>query len=317
MKRFSIPTPFDIGPVNCYILETESPTIIDPGPATADAFDTLASSIRQSGYEVTDIEQVLVTHPHIDHYGLAHRLSEAAEARVIAHEDAAQILRDPHEFFEHRQAYHQELLTMAGVPSDRVSTTLDNLESSVQYGEAVQVSDELGDGDIIDIGIELVAVSTPGHSPGSISYLAAAADAMFTGDHVLANTTPNPFITLVPGTQSQRTRSLPTYIESLEKVLEIDTQIGYGGHGAPMADLHSRVRDIIEHHEQRKEHIATILSERQPATVYEILQVIFPDLSPIGLFTGVSEVIGHLDLLKEENRIGLREMDGPKRYTLK
>lgn len=317
MKRFSIPTPFDIGAVNCYFIQFDSPTIIDPGPATADAFDTLTSSILQTGYELTDIDRVLITHPHIDHYGLAQRLADEAEAQVFAHENAAQILSNPRDYSQQRQVYYRELFTTIGVPSEAASTTLERLESSVQYGAAVQVSDELADGDLIDVGIELEAVSTPGHSPGSMSYVAATENAMFSGDHVLPNTTPNPFITLVPGSTSQRTRSLPAYINSLEKVLEIDAQIGYGGHGERIDDLHTRVQEIIAHHEQRKDRIASILSETQPATVYDILEVIFPDLSPVELFTGVSEVIGHLDLLADENRIKLRNQDGIQLYVMK
>lgn len=315
IERFSIPSPFDIGPVNCYFLSQDSPSLIDPGPATAEAYESLVNQITQLGYDISDIENVLITHPHLDHFGLVQQIADETDAHVFAHENAAPKLADPLGFFRQRQEYFRELYSSMGVPTDKINTAVELTESTVPYRQPVNVTDELRDGDTLDVGTELEAINTPGHSPGSLCYLAGSI--MFTGDHVLPETTPNPFITLAPGSKSQRTRSLPAYLDSLEKVLEYNVSIGYGGHGEPIEDLHARVRETIAHHEQRKQQMSSTIEDEEPVTAYEILKIMFPDITTSEILSGMSEVVGHLDLLENEQRIKIRDQEGVTRYMLR
>lgn len=51
-------------------------------------------------------------------------------------------------------------------------------------------------------------------------------------------------------------------------------------------------------------------------TAYEILQELFPGLPATEFFPGISEVIDHLYLLEEENRIDIIEEERVRRYLL-
>jgi hypothetical protein len=42
--------------------------------------------------------------------------------------------------------------------------------------------------------------------------------------------------------------------------------------------------------------------------------VLFPDLPVTETFPGISEIVGHLDLLEEESRVEVIESGGVKRY---
>lgn len=82
-----LPTPFPVGAVNCYLL-TEAPvTVIDPGMLYGGTVETLTAAIEQAGLKIADIEVVLVTHGHPDHFGAAGWLADKAGAAVLTGRD--------------------------------------------------------------------------------------------------------------------------------------------------------------------------------------------------------------------------------------
>lgn len=301
--RVEIPTPFGVGTVNCYLFTGDGLTVLDPGPATDDAYRTLDAELERRGSTPADIDRIVVTHPHMDHFGLAGRLVAESGATVCAHAAATAHLEDPDGYFERERAFFTPFLRSMGVPADTVETVLELPEPYARFQEPVAVDRELADGDRLDVGSELTVVHTPGHSPSAICLLAAEDGVAFTGDHVLAAVTPNPLLTLAPGTDDERTRSLPTYLESLASLRTEPVTIGYGGHGEPMPDLPGRIDETIAHHEDRKERIAELLEPIEPATAYQLMGELFPDLPATELYPGMSEIIGHLDLLEDDRRV--------------
>lgn len=169
----------------------------------------------------------------------------------------------------------------------------------------------------MDVGRELTVVHTPGHAPGSVCFLDLDRCAAFTGDHVLPDVSPNPFLTLAPGTPEERTRSLPTYVDSLRKLLSFDIETGRGGHGEPIPDLNGRTLEILDHHEERKAAVLNSLTKQGPATAYQLTNDLFPDLPATEAFAGISETIGHLDLLPDCHRVETFEEDGVVQYRLR
>lgn len=316
IRRLEIPTPFRVGPINCYLIPEPTVTLIDPGPATDDAFAALESQLEQEGLALADVEQVLITHPHMDHFGLASRVAAASKARVLAHADAVGRLEAPFEFFDHEQAFFTPFLQSMGVPEDIAVATTTLPEPYLQFQEPVSVDRILNEGATVDTGRDLAVVHTPGHAPGSVCFLDHEGSAAFTGDHVLADISPNPLLTLTPGTTDERTRSLPAYVDSLRKLRPLDIATGYGGHGARIADLDGRIHEILDHHRERKETVLELLTEIGPATAYQLMDELFPDLPTTETFAGISETIGHLDLLEDDGRIEPIEVGGPVQYRV-
>lgn len=148
-----------------------------------------------------------------------------------------------------------------GVPEQIADTAVTLPEAYMNYQEPLPVDYEVTGGDTVDIGIALLAVHTPGHAPGSVCFVPATDAVAFTGDHVLQHITPNPLLTLVPGTDGTRTRSLPAYLDSLNKIRDVDAEVGHGGHGDRISDLDSRIEETLDHHHRRKEHIADLVEE--------------------------------------------------------
>lgn len=317
IKRIPIPTPFSIGRVNCYLLRGNGVTLMDPGPATQDAFDVLVESLESFDCSLETIDRVLITHPHIDHFGLAHRVAAQSNAAVFAHEDAVERLADPISHFREEQRFFRPFLQRMGMPDATIDTVLQLPESYTNYQEPVTVTTAVSDGDRIDGEPELTCLSTPGHNPGSMCYQLPASDIIFTGDHVLPTVTPNPLLTLDPKTRTDRTRSLPTYLESLRKLFDLPANTGYGGHGDTIPNVHTRAQETISHHQNRKERISRLIGGNEPVTAYELMQILFPDLPVTEAFPGISETVGHLDLLEDENRLDSRLVDGVTEYRLR
>jgi glyoxylase-like metal-dependent hydrolase (beta-lactamase superfamily II) len=316
VTRLEIPTPFDVGRVNCYVFEHGGLTLLDPGPATEMAYEELSTELAALGHRIEDVDRVLVSHPHMDHFGLADRLAVEADARVVAHADAVDRLAAPQEFFEREQAFFRPYLLSMGLPEQYVDTVVGIPEQYTEFQQPVNVDRGLVEEETVDAGVTLTAVDTPGHAPASLCFTVPDEDVVFTGDHVLAEISPNPLLTLVPGTDDERTRSLPDYVASLRKLAALDVSHGYGGHRGPIPDLGTRITEIDDHHQDRKERIAGLLADNGPTTAYDLMGELFPDLPATEMFPGMSEIIGHLDLLEDEDRVDITEADGMKRYEL-
>lgn len=318
VERIEIPTPFSIGRVNCYAFTDGELALVDPGPRTGEARDALEAHLEDAGYALADVARILITHPHMDHYGLAEVVREASGAEVVAHRDAVAQLADPDGSFATEQAFFEPFLVSMGVPEALVDTIIGLPEPYVDFREPVTVTRELDDGDRVAVGsgVDLEAVHTPGHAPGSVCFVARGAEAVFTGDHVMMDVSPNPLLTLQPGTDDERTRSLPQYLASLERMERVAATVGHAGHRGTVPDVQARAAEIVEHHHDRKERIAGLIDEAGRTTAYAIMKQMWPDLPATEMFPGMSEVVGHLDLLEDEDRVDVREVDGVREYGL-
>src|SRR5271167_3516794 len=84
IHRLAIPTPFRVGRVNAYLIEDDPLTLVDSGPNSAKALDELEQALAAHGHAVEDIGLLVVTHQHIDHFGLAGLLARRSGAEVAA-----------------------------------------------------------------------------------------------------------------------------------------------------------------------------------------------------------------------------------------
>src|SRR5215469_10708195 len=231
-----------------YVFETDAgPYIVDAGWNTDEAFDALSDGLRQAGTSVSDVQGVLVTHIHPDHYGLSGRVREASGAWVALHPaDAALIPErydDPTDLLLRVSAY----LRRMGAPEDEVST-LTNASMPVRpYVDAVRPDVLFEDGDHPRVpGWDLTAIWTPGHSPGHLCFWEPGNRLMLSGDHVLPRITPN-----IPYHPQAGSNPLGDFIHSLDKVATYDADEVLPAHEHRFVGLSERVEQLKAHHESR------------------------------------------------------------------
>lgn len=84
--RIPIPTPFDVGDINCYVILPEEGSdqlvLIDTGVGTEDAWQGLQAGLGSEGYGIEDISLLLLTHAHTDHFGQASRIREVSDCQI-------------------------------------------------------------------------------------------------------------------------------------------------------------------------------------------------------------------------------------------
>ena len=70
--QVQIPLPYVLNIVNCYLLRgAEGWTLVDTGLNTSAARSQWKSALASLGIEPADIEKIVLTHMHPDHFGMA------------------------------------------------------------------------------------------------------------------------------------------------------------------------------------------------------------------------------------------------------
>src|ERR1019366_5893945 len=213
IETLSIPTPFPVGPVNVHVILRDPITLIDSGPLTDLAWDALGAGLKRCGLEVSDVKQVLLTHGHQDRYGLAEKVADASGATLYGGR------LDRHNF---RQERNPRLLlddmARGGFGVLTRFAVMASVSGVDRFAKPLEMWDELSGGETLPgDGWSVVVRSTPGHTPGSLTYAIPEAGVVFTGDTVLKEITPNAVVDEDPEEPGRPFRSVTRYFETLAK----------------------------------------------------------------------------------------------------
>lgn len=304
----ALPTPYPVGPVNAYLLPGPPVTLVDCGPKTPEALAALREGLAQAGARLEEIERVVITHGHLDHFGLAATVAAESGAEVCAHRADLPKLTGDRAFVEPMRALMRE----AGFPSDVAEALLEALRRYRGQFDPITPACLLNDGDLLPMADgALEVLHTPGHAQGHVCLRDGGA--LISGDLLLEEISPNPLVEI--DGNGCRIRTLPALLRSLQRIAAIEPAITYPGHGDPIPEPAGRARELLLHHEARKERLAQMLAGRV-WTLREITAAWFPGLSPSNLILGLSEVLGHLDLIEEAGRLAVEHRDGVLHYAL-
>ncbi|WP_136716234.1 MBL fold metallo-hydrolase [Halorientalis salina] len=305
--RLSIPTPFQVGPVNAYLAGR---TLVDPGPESEEAWSRLLGALEERALEPDDIDRVLITHPHPDHFGLARRFSDLG-ATVVASPEAADIMADFEGRFEYERTYFTDFFERCGMASETADTVTDLPETYLRYAPSVDTDREVTTDDAVVVQNTTLSVrKTSGHASGELlfSYDGDESRQAIVGDHVLADITPNPFLLPPPEPGADRPSVLPAYNESLRSLRDQGFDRFLPGHRDRIETPRDRIDDVLAEHEARTENVADLVDG--PTTPVEVMEGLFGDLPVTEYFAGMSEAVGHLDVLESRGAVSARDKGG-------
>lgn len=291
---------------NVYLLDGESPVLIDTGIAGGGRQTQLQAKIARYGIDIAAIEKIFVTHFHPDHSGLAGEIQDESGADVHVHEaDAPLVDRSNHaweKFAEQRTTRFEEW----GVPREKIrefSLYLDN--EGDFYGSHVNV-DPVQDGEQFQVGDSTLEVKhLPGHTAGHSCFVLGSE--LFAGDALLPYYTPN-----VGGADVRLENPLELYIESLREIQDSDYTRALPGHRTEISSPSERASKIIYHHECRSEETLDVLTTEGPMTPWQMSRELFGDVTGVHILHGPGEAYAHLEHLRKH---GLVE-ESSNRYHL-
>jgi glyoxylase-like metal-dependent hydrolase (beta-lactamase superfamily II) len=313
IHRLAIPTPFMVGRVNAYLIEDDPLTLVDSGPNSAKALDELEQALRTHGHEIEDIELLVVSHQHIDHFGLASILARRSGAEVAALDRLAPFLAQFGEATNLEDRFAERVMLRHGITPDIVTALRSVAASFRGWGSAVQVTRPLSDGSTLTLRDRTLEVlHRPGHSPSDTVFHDRERSILLAADHLIAHISSNPLLARPLDAEGDytgpRPQALLTYIDSLQKTREMDLELVLPGHGAPIRDHAALIDERLRLHARRAEKIRKLIVE-QPRTAHEIAQALWGNVAVTQAYLTLSEVLGHVDLLLRDGLVVEREGD--------
>ena len=122
VHRIPLPTPFQIGDVNTYLLRGSPLTLVDAGPRMEETEARLEAGLAALGVAVEDLELLVLTHQHDDHVGLAAELARRSGAEVAGTARLARYLGDLDASMEADDDYAVALMRRHGVSPGTIAT---------------------------------------------------------------------------------------------------------------------------------------------------------------------------------------------------
>ena len=208
-------------------------TVIDAG--CSKEFPDLVAGLASAGMTLEDVEVVLITHAHSDHFGFAKEAIEGGlTVRVHEEEEERALGR-----YRGKFAVTPQELPLWKPSVIRVMLHL--VRRGVMKLPFVASVDTFADGDTIDAPGRPTVVHTPGHTEGHAAFHLADAGVLFSGDA---------FVTMSrtggdPGPQmlADPFHNDPAQArQSLQRLATLDTRIIYPGHGEPIA---GQIADLV------------------------------------------------------------------------
>lgn len=280
--------------------------IIDTGFNTAESRLVLSEAMTALNMTVEDTD-LLVTHLHSDHAGLAAWLNSEGMKVYAGRIDGAMINAMTERSYWDR---FEALNILMGMAQDAI-----DIEAHPGYRYCPKTPVDfifLNEGDVLDLGtFKLKVLDTPGHTPGHICLYEADMKLLFSGDHILDRISPN--ISFWGFEQD----ILDVYLNSLDKVAALEITLCFTAHRNLLMDPHRRINELKAHHQKRLEEILTILSTgaktvRQTAAAmhWDLRISDFEQFPPNQKWFAGGEALSHLEHLVATGRAVKRLDEG-------
>jgi glyoxylase-like metal-dependent hydrolase (beta-lactamase superfamily II) len=299
--------------VNAYLVDDAdgTSTLIDCGWKSADVEAAVHEGLASIGRSLADVDRVVVTHFHMDHYGLAGTLRRAGIRELAMHRIdwklAQDHLADPVAF---------DRLSDAFIARNGFATTAEPEDAPQHHRYDLEPpTHELEDGDTIG---RLRVLWTPGHSPGHVCLIDTVTGRFFSGDHVLDPITPH-----VGVWTGDRGDPLGAYVDSLRTAKATGAAFVLPAHGEPFAGLAARVDALLAHHDEREAAVVGILA-RGPASAGDVARALpwtrratpFAELAEAHRQFAVAETLAHLEHLRARGRATRDESGAIVRFVV-
>lgn len=309
---YRLPVPLLGSPLkelNVYLIKGKDRNLlIDTGYRTESCRQALFGQLAELGLRPGDVE-VLLTHLHADHSGLADEAAGAGGTVYIGRRD--RFIFGPEADWQAYRARSDARFAAEGFPPELMAAMplANPSRTAAPPRDLPHVC--LDDGDVLEAGgYRLRCLLTPGHTPGHLCFWLENEQAMFLGDHVLFDISPN--ITCWDGFDD----ALGVYLQSLKKLQGYDVKTPLPAHRGS-GDLKQRLDALLLHHEERLEEVLQIVRSTPGINAYDLAGRMrwrirarsWAEFPLTQKWFAVGETMAHLDHLVVRGAL-LRQDDG-------
>jgi glyoxylase-like metal-dependent hydrolase (beta-lactamase superfamily II) len=292
-----LPLPLSLGSINVYLVRlVDGYLLIDCGMDTDACFQALARGMEAAGAGWSDISEILLTHVHPDHMGLAPRLLELTGARLSMHAHDAAYLQTLIQT-ERYLAWADGVMREAGVPEEIIAEIRGSSNEIHKHFHNLTPDRVLQGGERIATAVEeLEVLWTPGHSPGHVCLYGRERRVLFAGDQILEQISPN--IGWLPDRDP-----LGEFLDSLRELERLDVELILPSHGAPFCSHREWIRKTIAHHAERCARILALLDGASRSGAEVVNELWERTLIPFHYRFAVFEVLAHLEYMERQGKV--------------
>lgn len=315
---WSIPVPIPLNPLRyvlVYAFElTDGVALVDTGWDTAEAWEALKDGIAKVGATLADVQAVLITHIHPDHYGLAGRVREASGAWIGLHPAEAALLSDRYGDVDKLLSSMHELMADCGTPEEELGSLASASMSVRSLVRQVEPDRLIEDRERVPVrGWDLRAMWTPGHSPGHLCFFETRERLLLTGDCVLPRISPNVSVHV-----QQDENPLADFQKSLTRLRSLTPDEVLPAHEYRFTDLTGRIDELLRHHADRLREISNHVALKPGLTCWELARQLtwsrpWDQIQGYMRRAAVGETLSHLYLLRDQGLLRAVE-DRPTRW---
>lgn len=318
LYRIEIPLPRSpLKALNAYLIKGgERSLLIDTGMNRRECLEPMRSCLEELDVDLKRTD-FFITHLHADHLGLVKSLMADSTTVFFGRTEASifnSIVREP----EKRREALFALLHTNGFPEEELHRALHE-HPGFRYSPEGEIDfTGLKEGDIVRAGdYVLTCIETPGHSPGHMCLHEKNKKILFSGDHLLSDITPN--ITCWP----ELSDSLKAFLESLDKIYDLEVDLVLPGHRSLITDPKKRIRELKGHHEARLVEALSAVRQKDrsawdvaPHIAWDIRASSWEEFPPVQKWFALGETIAHLNRLESDGKIRRIVEDGKIMYTV-
>jgi len=149
----------------------------------------------------------------------------------------------------------------------------------------------LNDGDLLDTEeFSIRAICTPGHASNHLCYLHESLRLLFTGDHIMNGST----VVIDPPDGNMK-----HYLESLERLKELDLDSLAPGHGHPIKKPLEAIDWLINHRLSRESKVVETLKSKPNLSLNQLTPFVYDDVDKQLHRLASRSLLAHLQKLEE------------------
>lgn len=287
-----------LGSVNSYVLTGHNKNLlIDTGFNMNDCLKLMEEALEELEIDRSRLD-IFVTHLHADHSGLADQLARE-QSKIHLNEYGVEVLTaddwDVARNFARKNGFPSNQLDelFANHPGKQFSADTKPNFVSLEEDDELRVA-----------GRTLRVIDTPGHTLGHQCLYEETEKILFAGDHIIGDITPNISV------YGEHNRYLLVhYLESLDRIAELDIHKVFPGHRDPLNNLDRRIDELKQHHAIRTAELMQLL-ESGPENAYDLASRMHWDIPldnweefpVIQRWFATGEALAHLWALENEGK---------------